>query len=158
MADKANRLLEDRARQAEALQQSCAFSQAEIKQTLRARARYEYALKRRRSTAAIFGRYIKFEVDLYDIWRMRQVWFLFKSVFCDALGHDTNTETGCGGATSFKQRHYSWIHDSKYTLSVPASPAAIQRKRRFVVGVRHIFLLTRQLSPAFWNTFASFAV
>ena len=73
MADKANRLLEDRARQAEALQHSCAFSQAEIKQTLRARARYEYALQRRRSTAAIFGRYIKFEVDLYDIWRMRQV-------------------------------------------------------------------------------------
>mmetsp|Transcript_9022 Transcript_9022/g.40863 ORF Transcript_9022/g.40863 Transcript_9022/m.40863 type:complete len:246 (+) Transcript_9022:95-832(+) len=72
MADKANRLLEDRARQAEALQQSCAFSHAEIKQTLRARARYEYALKRRRSTAAIFGRYIKFEIDLYEICRMRQ--------------------------------------------------------------------------------------
>jgi hypothetical protein len=40
---------------------------------LHARARFEYLLKRRRSTAGVFVSYIKFETDLYEIWRMRQV-------------------------------------------------------------------------------------
>ena len=158
MADEANRLLEDRARQAEALEESCVFTQAEIKHTLHARARFEYLLKRRRSTAGVFVSYFKFETDLYEIWRMRQVWLSFKRYLFHEAVRDDNAEIGCGEAKWLNKRHISWVHDAQHSQPFSESPSATPRKRWFVVGVRNVLLLTWQLSPAFGNSLSCSAV
>ena len=73
MADAVYLSLENAVREAEELEKSGSFSRTEVKYIFLKRARFEYLLRRRRAPAARFLTYIKFETDLYTLYKLRKV-------------------------------------------------------------------------------------
>ena len=72
MADAVNLSLENTVREAEDLEKSGIFTVSEVKFIFQKRARFEYLLRRRRAPPGRYLSYIKFETEVYKLYRLRK--------------------------------------------------------------------------------------
>jgi len=94
MADAVNVSLENTVREAEDLEKSGIFTVSEVKFIFQKRARFEYLLRRRRAPPGRYLSYIKFETEVYKLYRLRKVTSIALDISLPALsGETTRTDT-----------------------------------------------------------------
>lgn len=139
MADAVSSSLESAVREAEDLEKSGSFTRAEVKYIFQKRARFEYLIKRRRTPAAHFLNYIKFETDLFKLHKLRKVCStanvhsscVLKFFVIFFLGSGTNFS--CKGEQRL-QRCWSQLH-SQSPRFISARVTKVTRKRRSLAGL-----------------------
>ena len=94
MADAVNLSLENTVREAEDLEKSGIFTVSEVKFIFQKRARFEYLLRRRRAPPGRYLSYIKFETEVYKLYRLRKVTSIALDISLTPLsGETTRTDT-----------------------------------------------------------------
>ena len=94
MADAVNVSLENTVREAEDLEKSGIFTVSEVKFIFQKRARFEYLLRRRRAPPGRYLSYIKFETEVYKLYRLRKVTSIALDISLTPLsGETTRTDT-----------------------------------------------------------------